>query len=196
MSMESLHLLPDNEAWWPVNPDNLTSREKRLILRPIRGTLLQLTHKFRWKNIDAWDIPPDTTDFGYEDENELNPQVEQDITLLDNEAEETTIEAISLKKSEKWLPSDFALWSNYPNPFNPSTTITFDIAKPSVVKLTIYNSLGQTVRALYEGTKSEGRYDIYWDGKNDQGVQVPSGMYIYRLEAGEFTQSKKMMLVK
>jgi hypothetical protein len=100
------------------------------------------------------------------------------------------------EESKLFVPTKFGLVGNYPNPFNPTTTIVYDIADQSDVKLSIFNSLGQLVREFNEGVRSQGRYTLMWDGKNSDGKQVPSGVYIYQLTAGQFVQTKKMLLVK
>ncbi|MBL7961350.1 T9SS type A sorting domain-containing protein [bacterium] len=94
------------------------------------------------------------------------------------------------------IPDQFELSQNYPNPFNPSTTISFGIPEPSNVTLMIYNIQGQEVRTVFGNFLDAGYYDAVWDGKDDAGSQVSSGIYIYRLQAGKFTESKKMTLVK
>jgi len=94
------------------------------------------------------------------------------------------------------IPDEFALHNNYPNPFNPSTTISFSLAAGVDVSLVIYNVLGQEVKNLHEGYKEAGTHQIIWGGDNNQGVPVASGVYFYKLKAGDFEQSKKMMLLK
>jgi hypothetical protein len=94
------------------------------------------------------------------------------------------------------VPSDFALRSNYPNPFNPSTTIAFDMADDGVTELAIYNVLGQKVRTLVSGYQLAGSYRILWDSRNDAGRAVASGVYLYRLKSGSFVKTNKMMLIK
>ena len=94
------------------------------------------------------------------------------------------------------LPRRFALSQNYPNPFNPVTTITYQLPKTAAVNLTIYNSLGQRVRKLVGKTQPAGRYRVRWDGRNDRGIQLPSGIYIYRLQAGDFSDSRRMLLIR
>ena len=90
------------------------------------------------------------------------------------------------------------LSTNFPNPFNPSTTIKFDIAgdQPINTVLSVYNVRGQLVRSLVDGMKSTGTYQIQWDGKDDAGRTLPSGVYFYRLQAGEFNQTRKMVMMK
>ncbi len=179
--------------WWPVHADRLTLSQKIAILLPIEETIKELTHRFRWKESDPFIAGNDSALF---DETTSMTKEGVEEPLRGNKEIDRSRLSKSGSNSETLVPYRFELGDNYPNPFNPSTTITFELGKVSEVRLTIYNALGQKVRSLNEGTRSEGRYDMYWDGKNDQNVQVPSGMYIYRLEAGEFTQSKKMMLVK
>jgi len=94
------------------------------------------------------------------------------------------------------LPSRFYLSANYPNPFNPTTTISYEIARPSHVRLDVYNAAGQLVRVLVDSRKSEGRYRMEWDGLDTRGMQAASGVYFYRLKAGEFEQTRKMVLVR
>ena len=96
-----------------------------------------------------------------------------------------------LSSTEEVLPTEFSLSQNYPNPFNPSTTIKFDIPKATRVSLKIYNVLGQEVETLVNEIMEPGAYNFKWDAGH-----FASGMYIYRIEAGNFVQSKKMMLIK
>jgi hypothetical protein len=94
------------------------------------------------------------------------------------------------------LPREYSLAQNYPNPFNPTTLIHYELPRGSGVSLAIYNLLGQKVKTLVEGWKPAGRYDVAWGGDNDLGTRVSSGVYIYRLEAGEYRRSLKMLLMK
>ena len=94
------------------------------------------------------------------------------------------------------LPKVAALHQNFPNPFNPSTEIRFDIPSEGLVKLRIYNQLGQTVRTLADKRMKAGTYRVKWDGTTEAGHQVSSGVYFYNLEAGDFGQIRKMTLVK
>jgi hypothetical protein len=94
------------------------------------------------------------------------------------------------------LPTEFQLAQNYPNPFNPSTTIEFALPQGSHVSLEIYNSLGQKAVTLAEGFYNAGFYSIHWDGKDQYGRYVSSGMYFYRIDAGDFSEIKKMALLK
>ena len=94
-------------------------------------------------------------------------------------------------------PDAFALANNYPNPFNPETTIKYALPQAANVELTVYNVVGQPVRTLVAEHQSAGRYVVEWDATNDSGHSLSSGMYFYRLEAGgEFLEIKKMLLLK
>jgi hypothetical protein len=93
-------------------------------------------------------------------------------------------------------PVAYALGQNYPNPFNPSTTIRYSLAKRSDVLLEIYNTIGQHVRTLFNGSQMTGEYSIVWDGTNDNGGHVASGIYFYRLRTGEFTAVRKLAMIR
>ena len=94
-------------------------------------------------------------------------------------------------------PEVFALANNYPNPFNPATTIKYALPQAADVELTVYNVVGQPVRTLVAEHQSAGRYVVEWDATNDNGHSLASGMYFYRLAVGgEFLEVKKMLLLK
>ncbi len=88
------------------------------------------------------------------------------------------------------------LKQNYPNPFNPSTTISYNLSKTQTVNLNIYNTKGQLVRNLVNETQSAGNYHQLWDGKNNKSQAATSGIYFYRISAGNKTETKKMLLIK
>ncbi|MEX0737476.1 MAG: FlgD immunoglobulin-like domain containing protein [Bacteroidota bacterium] len=94
------------------------------------------------------------------------------------------------------VPTVFQLDQNYPNPFNPSTTIKYQLPQEAGVTLSIYNLQGQRVRTLVSGDQKAGFYSVQWDGKNDAGASVSTGLYIYRIHAGTFTAINKMLLMK
>lgn len=119
----------------------------------------------------------------------LNPVVVRMIKGLNTPTEITDI------GREK--PQSFRLEQNFPNPFNPNTIISYSLPQISEINLTIYNMLGQKIRSLVEKiNQSEGTHTSRWDGRDDAGKQVPSGIYIYRMQAGEFVQSRKLMLLR
>jgi len=94
------------------------------------------------------------------------------------------------------LPTVYALSKNFPNPFNPTTTIEYQIPASGNVDMVIYNMTGQKVRTLVNETKNAGFYKVMWDGKNDMGESVASGLYFYKLVSGNFNKIEKMTLVK
>jgi len=95
------------------------------------------------------------------------------------------------------IPTEFSLGQNYPNPFNPSTTITFALPKAAPVTIEVYNILGAKVRTLFNNQVMNAAFhNVVWDGKDDNGTQMSSGMYLYRINADKFTASKKMMMLK
>ena len=100
------------------------------------------------------------------------------------------------KKEEIDLPKTFALLQNYPNPFNPSTQIAFHLPEDCDVTFEIYNMLGAKITTLRSGFALAGRYSVTWNGMNNANVQVPSGIYLYRLKTNKFDQVRKMILLK
>ncbi len=94
------------------------------------------------------------------------------------------------------LPHEYALHQNYPNPFNPTTEISFSLPSAGDVTLQVYNLLGQQVRSLADGFYEAGNHGVTWDGTNQAGQPVSSGVYFYRLQAGSFEATKKMMMLK
>jgi len=126
------------------------------------------------------------------------------ITLTDFRLNENTIIdvasaaeiSLSVLGIDDQMPSKFALNNNYPNPFNPETTIHFDIPEEAKVKLTIYDVSGKEVNVLTAGTLNAGSYRVRWDGKDHRGQGVSAGMYLYHIDAGEFSDTKKLILLK
>ena len=96
------------------------------------------------------------------------------------------------------LPKAFALGQNFPNPFNPSTTISYDVPEGNevMVRLSVYNIRGQLISTLVNEVKTEGSYQVQWDGSDNNGRQVSSGVYFYRIQAGEFGKTRKMVILK
>jgi len=95
-----------------------------------------------------------------------------------------------------FLPNEFILHQNYPNPFNPSTTLRYDLPENSFVSITIYNMLGREVRTLVNSTQNAGYKSVIWDASSNNGKTVSAGVYLYHIQAGEFVQTKKMVLLK
>ena len=94
------------------------------------------------------------------------------------------------------LPVSFALKQNYPNPFNPSTLIAYSIPRRSFVELAVFNLLGERVATLESAMRGAGEHSVVWDGRDDSGESVASGVYLYRLTAGGQAASRKMLLLK
>ena len=109
----------------------------------------------------------------------------------------TDANGASASLSLQTRPTAFSLADNFPNPFNPATTIQYALPQAADVELTVYNVVGQPVRTLVAEHQSAGRYAVEWDATNDSGHSLSSGMYFYRLQAGEeFREVKKMLLLK
>ncbi|HUU28682.1 MAG TPA: choice-of-anchor D domain-containing protein [archaeon] len=123
-----------------------------------------------------------------------------EISILDASFEkgvqtEISLETLSLNTV---LPKAPSLRQNYPNPFNPTTTISYSIPENSEmpVTLNVYNIRGQLVRTLVNEVKSAGFYQVQWNGEDNRGRKITSGIYIYRIQAGDFVQTRKMVLLK
>jgi hypothetical protein len=111
--------------------------------------------------------------------------------------EGTTPNSIQAKDVKIITPQDYVLNQNYPNPFNPQTTIVFFLPIRKKISLTIYNALGQKIKTLYnDQVLTAGRHEIVWDGTNEVGNRVATGMYIYTMKFGNYAKSMKMMLLK
>jgi hypothetical protein len=111
-------------------------------------------------------------------------------------------DAPSMQKSGS-IPAEYAMSANYPNPFNPSTSIEYALPKMSSIKAVIYNTLGQKVKSFSAVNKHAGRYYLTWDGRNDAGLEVPSSLYILDFyaesmepEKSVYTKSIKMLLLR
>jgi hypothetical protein len=94
------------------------------------------------------------------------------------------------------VPSDYVLEHNYPNPFNPVTNIRFGVPRRSYITLAVFDILGRTVRTLAAGESFEGTFTVQWDGRNDDGIPVSSGVYFYRLSSGSSAVTQRMLLLK
>jgi hypothetical protein len=121
--------------------------------------------------------------------------------LVDRDANEIPVEIMALakgkeEKESQALPKSFSLSQNYPNPFNPVTQISYALPENCRVKLTVYNVLGQRVKVLVDEYQTAGYKSIDWDGKDDQGKEVASGIYFYKIQAKDFSQSRKMVMMK
>ena len=103
----------------------------------------------------------------------------------------------SMKKAAVIItPDDYGLFKNYPNPFNPETEIRYQLPNSSEVSLSIYNLMGQEIKTLINSYHSAGYYSVKWDGTNNQGMKVASGIYIYIMRAGSFVDVKKLIFIQ
>ncbi len=146
-----------------------------------------------------------TSVYGYDAENDSYPKNGDRLELrIDGQpvASELTyagngsrISLGSLSASDL-LPNSYSMSQNYPNPFNPSTTISFNLPNTGQVQLSIYNVLGQKVTTLVNGQYTAGTHEVTWNGTDDSGSPVGSGIYFYRITSSDFDQTKKMILMK
>jgi len=119
----------------------------------------------------------------YGDE-ESEPSNEVEAEIIDNADDVTTVPFVT------------ALRGNYPNPFNPDTTIEFSLQQPEMVTIEIYNTKGQRVTTLVNEYREAGEYSIVWNGRDSQNREVASGVYFYRMRSGRYTSTKKMLMMK
>ncbi|MGB2981401.1 MAG: FlgD immunoglobulin-like domain containing protein, partial [Candidatus Zixiibacteriota bacterium] len=124
---------------------------------------------------------------------EIGGSVEHDVTIFLEVQEPTDVDDLADNPN---APKSFTLFQNQPNPFNPVTQITYQLPEACQVRVTIYNVRGQRVRTLHDGRQSAGRHTLNWDGRDTGGRLLSSGIYLYRLEAGQFHQTRKMTLMK
>ena len=102
----------------------------------------------------------------------------------------------NLSISENLLPLAFALYNNYPNPFNPITSFRYDLPEDGLVNITVYDMLGNVVNNLVNSNQSSGYKTVQWNATNNQGKPVSAGIYLYKIEVADFRQTKKMILLK
>ena len=127
---------------------------------------------------------------------ESNPQeVFSDTTDLEGRYKVVLDAPTDVERGGNVKPMAFRLNQNYPNPFNPGTVISYQLAGDVPVRLDIFNSVGQRVRTLVDAWQAAGSHAIIWDGRDDSGGSLASGVYFYHLEAGDFSDSRKMVLI-
>jgi len=115
--------------------------------------------------------------------------------LLEEISVLTNMNSLSMNKSHIF-PSSVNLHQNYPNPFNPITTLSYDLSENVMVNITIYDIVGRQVKALLNSPQTAGHRSIQWNATNNAGQPVSAGLYLYTIQAGEFRQTKKMVLLK
>ena len=94
------------------------------------------------------------------------------------------------------LPKNFSLKQNYPNPFNPITSLWYDLPEDGLVNITIYDMMGRIVKTLVNGSQKAGFNSAQWNATNNRNEPVSAGLYLYTMHAGDFRQTKKMLLLK
>ncbi|MCK4799083.1 MAG: T9SS type A sorting domain-containing protein, partial [Spirochaetes bacterium] len=102
----------------------------------------------------------------------------------------------AIEKDKEFVANKFELGNNYPNPFNPTTSFTFSVPAKSNIQLNVYNAIGQKITTLVNKEMSSGKYTATWNGTNNVGAKVSSGLYFYELKADNFSSVKKMLLIK
>jgi len=126
--------------------------------------------------------------------------LERAISMMDLSHEHESTVRLELYGNVGWagLPKAFSLEQNIPNPFNPVTAISYSISEGVSVRVTlnVYDIRGHLVRRLFDGLRDSGSYSVFWDGTDDSGRRVSSGVYMYRIEAGTFAKTRKMVLLK
>lgn len=171
--------------------------EKKEWLRPIKETVRASGYHFRWTENDPYTEGLDPYVEALDQEESMGAKsIPETIPSTTPEIKPALLSKTSSASSLSSMPEQFRITANYPNPFNPSTTIAFEAPEEAYVTLTVYNTLGQKVKTLYRGVKSSGRHIVQWDATNDSGNIQPSGIYIVLLQAGNFSQSHKITLMK
>ena len=118
-----------------------------------------------------------------------------DIPPIEEEVEEPVETAVETSDQAS-VPQAFSLAQNAPNPFNSNTVIRFALPQPSQVELAIYNLLGQPVAVLVQGPSAAGTFSVRWDGRDQAGHELTSGVYLYQLRAGEYREVRKLLLLR
>ena len=125
------------------------------------------------------------------------PGIAENVTVNANQTTTVNFTLRGVDNDDEVIPATVTtLLGNYPNPFNPSTTISYSIKDPALVQIVIYNVKGQKIRSLVNQTQTNGKYSVVWNGKDDKNQPVGSGVYYYRMSAGKYISSRKMLLVE
>jgi len=143
--------------------------------------------------------PSSILKFSRGDAKEYIPRLGNEQTVPDDYTvcfPKTSQDVREIEGSDITKPTDFTLSQNYPNPFNPATNFQFTVSKSAHVKIEIFNIVGQKVTTLVDESKKPGVYSADWNGKDANGNSVSSGVYFYRMQAGDFSDMKKMVLIK
>ncbi len=152
----------------------------------------------RWGDYSAMAVDPVDDTFWYTQEHaKPNSFIGEQFGWATKIAQITLDQDLDKSVAEaETMPDSYALLENYPNPFNPETQIRFQLPEASHVTMRIFNSLGQEIRTLTDKQYEAGSHSVRWDSKDNQGNTLSSGVYLYKVQAGTFTQVKKMTLLK
>ena len=119
------------------------------------------------------------------------------VDVNENESDPSGVVSVTLSAWDvNTVPTVYALEQNYPNPFNPTTTLRYDLPEDATVSVVIYDMMGRQVRTLVSGQASAGYHSTLWNATNNRGQSVSAGLYLYTIHAGDFRQTKKMVLLK
>jgi len=116
--------------------------------------------------------------------------------VLDYVGEQDTTNCEQVSIIDGTLPVTYKLYNAYPNPFNPVTTLKYDLPEDALVNITIYDMMGRVVKTLIYDQQTTGYRSLQWNATNNIGQPVSAGVYLYKIQAGEFVQTKKMVLLK
>ena len=153
----------------------------------VLSTSRDRANKYSGRNVVWWDTQWDQGDvltFEY-----LSPISTEDVYIF-------TPSSNTFRKSSANIPFTYELSQNFPNPFNPITNIRYSIPKNSIVSLAIYDILGRQIIQIIDKEISAGMHNVQWDGKNNSGEYVSTGIYYYKLETDKFVKTRKMVLLK
>ena len=138
-----------------------------------------------WQRVNNGEMPPGN-----------NPDLNSDeVDLIAQWIDEGALE-VQLSIIDETLPITYNLHNAYPNPFNPKTTLHYDLHEDAMVSITIYDMMGRVVNTLINGSQTSGYKTIQWDATNDRNEPVSAGLYLYTIQAGDYIQTKKMVLLK
>ena len=160
-------------AYHNVYRNNTNNEEVAIVFQTIESSFEDMVYE--WGNFEYW------------------------VTAVDhngNESGASEVAGVELSIEQEVMPEEFALNQNYPNPFNPSTQIQYALPSETRVLISIYDLTGRKVRTLVNEVQSAGHRSVMWNATNEIGRPVSAGMYIYTIQAGDFIQNRKMVLMK
>ncbi|MFB0516914.1 MAG: carboxypeptidase regulatory-like domain-containing protein [Candidatus Neomarinimicrobiota bacterium] len=213
-----LQLLADSNPISGVSEDNLPPAPPAMLATAVVGSSVELTWApcvddpvavtpvkyysvYRSDNGGAYNLVGHTGEPGFVDELKAG-SYQWYVTATDfaenhsEPSEPTTVVTLGLEAG-LGIPEEYALRANYPNPFNPNTTIVYELPEASAVTLKVYDLTGKLIRTLVSEAMPAGYHTVVWDGKDAKGTSVATGVYFYRIAAGEdFTETRKMVLIK